>query len=111
MDGDKLDADDELLELRKEAWIDMTIFDDDNRPSVDRGTGLIYDFEDATDVGSMNTHAYMQRRKNKKTAVGLTAMMAESSMKRAALAGGNDFPSVISTWQSTCQTLINLSST
>ena len=38
-----MDADDELLELRKENWIDMTIFDDDNKPSVDRGSGLVYD--------------------------------------------------------------------
>ena len=81
-----MDADNELLEFQKETWIDMTIFGDDNKPSVDMGSGLIYDLDDATDVGSMDTTAYMQSRKkeNGKNAMGLAAMLAESSMKSAA---------------------------
>ena len=30
----------------------MTIFDDDNKPYVDRGYGLVYDLDEATDMGS-----------------------------------------------------------
>ena len=53
-----MDADDELLELRKETWIDMTIFDDNNKPSVERGSGLVYDLDEATDMGSYNTNTF-----------------------------------------------------
>ena len=77
-----MDANDELLELRKETWIDMTIFDDDNKPSVDRGSGLVYDLDEATDMGSFDTNAYAQRReaKNGKNVMGLAAMLAEANM-------------------------------
>ena len=83
-----MDANDGLLELRKETWIDMTIFDHNNKPSVDTGLGLIYDLDEATDIGSMDTTAYMQSRKkeNGKNVMGLAAMLAESSMKSTASA-------------------------
>ena len=64
-EGEDLDANDELLELRKETWIDMTILDDDNKPSVDRGSGLVYDLDEATDMRSFGTNAYAQRREAK----------------------------------------------
>ena len=86
-----MDADDEPLELRKETWIDMTIFDNNNKPSVDRGLGLVYDLDEATDMGSFDPTAYAQRReaKNGKNVMGLAAMLADSNMKGAA--GTSDF--------------------
>ena len=79
-------ADDELLELRKETWFDMTIFDDDNKPSVDRGSGLVYDLEEATDMGSYDTNTYAQRREAKsgKNIIGLAAMLADVNMRGGA---------------------------
>ena len=64
----------------------MTIFDDDNRPSVDRGSGLVYDLDEATDMGSYDTNAYAQRREAKsgKNVMGLAAMLAEVNMKGGA---------------------------
>ena len=85
-EGEDLDADDELFELRNKSRIDMTIFDDDNKPSVERGSGLVYDPDEVTDMGSFNTTAYAQRREanNGKDVMGLAAMLAEANMKGAA---------------------------
>ena len=81
-----LDTNDELLELRKEIWIDMTIFDADNKPSLDRGSGLVYDLDEATTMGSYDTNAYAQRReaKSRKNIMGIAAMMADANTKSGA---------------------------
>ena len=86
IEGEDLDANDELLELRKETWIDMTIFDNNNKPFVERGSGLVYDLDEVTDMGSFDTTAYAQRREanNGKDVMGLAAMLAEANMKGAA---------------------------
>ena len=59
------------------------------KPSVGRASGLVYDFDNATDVGSMNKQVYVQHRNNKSAAVGLAAMMAEPSMKNEARDSGD----------------------
>ena len=86
IEEEDLDAGDKLLELRKETWIGMTIFDDDNKPSVDRGSGLVYDLDEATDMGSYDTNAYAQRREAKsgKNTMGLAAILADANMKDGA---------------------------
>ena len=38
--------------------MDLNIFDDENKPVIDHGSGNIFDINNATDVGSMNTAAY-----------------------------------------------------
>ena len=40
----------------------MTIFDEDNKPSVDRGSGQVYDLDEATDMGSYDTNAYAKKK-------------------------------------------------
>ena len=87
-----LDADDELLELRKETWIDMTIFDEDNKPSVDRGSGQVYDLDEATDMGSYDTNVYAKKRetRNGRNVMGLAAMLAEANMRSNVGAGDQE---------------------
>ena len=64
----------------------MTIFDDNNKPSVDRGSGLVYDLDEATDMGSYDTNAYAQKREAKsgRNIMGLAAMLADANMRGGA---------------------------
>ena len=64
----------------------MTIFDDDNKPSVDRGSELVYDLDETTDMGSYDTNAYAQKRETKsgRNVMGLAAMLAEANMRGSA---------------------------
>ena len=53
---------------------------------MDRGSGLVYDLNKATDMGSYDTNAYAQRREAKsgKNIMGLAAMLADANMKGGA---------------------------
>ena len=64
----------------------MTIFDDDNKPSVNRGSGLVDDLDEATDMGSYDTNAYAQKREAKsgRNIMGLAAMLADANMRGGA---------------------------
>ena len=37
----------------------MSIFEEDAKPAVDRGSGMIYDLDDATDIASMDMTTFM----------------------------------------------------
>ena len=71
MEKEELEDDDKLAEIRNEAWIDMSIFEEDAKPAVDRGSVMIYDLEDVTDIASMDTTAFVNQKKSKKDAIGL----------------------------------------
>ena len=64
----------------------MTIFDEDDKPSVDRGSGLVYDLDEAIDMGSYDTNAYAKKRETKsgRNVMGLAAMPAEANMRGSA---------------------------
>ena len=56
--------DDDLAELRKETWIDMSILELDNA-EVTKGVkqaGILFNHDDATSYGSMDTNAYHLHR-------------------------------------------------
>ena len=44
MEKEELDDDDELAKLRNKTWIDMSIFEEEVKPTVDRGSGRILFF-------------------------------------------------------------------
>ena len=70
----------------------MTIFDEDNKPSVDRGSGQVYDLDEATDMGSYDTNAYTKKRETRsgRNVMGLAAMLAEANMRSNEGAGDQE---------------------
>ena len=65
---------------------------------MDRGSGLVYDLDEATDMRSFDTTAYAQRReaKNGKNVMDLAAMLAEANMKGAAGTSNLEPPAAVS---------------
>ena len=53
---------------------------------MDRGSGLVYDLEEATDMGSYDTNAYAKKRETKRgrNVMGLAATLAEANMRGSA---------------------------
>ena len=53
---------------------------------MDRGSGLVHDLDEATDMGSYDTNAYAQKREAKsgRNVMGLAAMLAEANMRGSA---------------------------
>ena len=77
-------------DLRNKTEIDMSIFDKEEKSSVDRGSGLVYGLDDATDVGSMDTNMFMNKKKSSKAAMGHAEMMRQSS-KHSDIDFGDDY--------------------
>ena len=78
--------DDELTELRQEAWIDMSLLEAE-APAVDKGSGLVYDVDDATDFGSVATNY-----QNEKSSVGPAARGLASLRLNTPQGGQNNPP-------------------
>ena len=47
-----------LCVLCAKDWVDLSIFDDENKHVIDHGSKNIFDVDNATNMGSMNTAAY-----------------------------------------------------
>ena len=90
MEKEELDDDNELAELRNGAWINMSIFKEDAKPAVDRGSGMLYDLDDATDIASLDTTTFMNPKRSKKAAIGLEQMMAQTYVQNDTSNEGND---------------------
>ena len=57
---------------------------------MDRVSGLIYDLDFATYVGSMNTNAFMDQKKSRKPTIRLEETMAQSTVQNYTSNVGDD---------------------